>query len=1096
MSDETPRLMVRVMGPLTVEHADGEVPLPASRRARGLLAWLAVHPGGRSRSQAAAAFWPDVPEVSARSSLRGALAELRRSLGPYADVLVADRERITLDRRGAVVDLDEFRAHLGAGRWAEALLLDRGRLLADVDDEWSHRRRDEHTQDVLRALRARAAELEAEGLVAEAVSVAQRRVRIDPLSEDAGRELVRLLALDGDRAAAVEAGRALVDRLQRELGVPPSAATLGLLDALRRDDPAVPSAAPPSATAPTAAAAGATAPVVAGPSAPDLRDLLPAELVEREAPLARIREVRSGPRPVAVLVRGEAGIGKTSLAATAAVEAARDGATVLFGRCDEEAIVPFCPWVEALGPFVEALDAAAARRVVADGGAELARLFPTLPAPAGTERAPEADSERWRLFEAITRLLVGLAADRPLMLVLEDLHWADPSSTALLRHVLRTTQDADLVVVATTRDDAGPDDPVQEVTRQLALGGLLVTVDLEGLSPDGVARLAGDQADREDWPRFVTALHQETEGNPFFVNEILRTVAGSRHQVAADRPFAVPDNVRVLLRRRLARLGAPVEEVLGWASVVGRCFGLDLVTRCSGLPEDAVLDALDVAVDARLVDEQAVGTYCFSHALVRSTLYDGHSRTRRARMHARVARALEQAPEASAGELAHHYLATADLAFLDVGVGYAREAAARAISQLGYEEAASFTQRAIDAVRTLQRGDHEQLGPLLLELGDARSRSGDTVGARDAFLQAADAARTTGHVSWLGSAALGFAGPSWQGFGTVDDDAIALLEEALAALCPDAVLLRARLQARLAVALYFAHQPGRLTELTDAALATGRELGDVPVLAAALEARLWASWHPDGIADRIATAEELLALAEDAGAGETAAAARRWRLVALLEAGRLDEVWAEAARHADDARRLGLPYEQMYVSVFATMRALLDGRLDEARTHAAHVATFAEVRGGADALQFGGVHAMSFAVADGDAGSLVGPLGDFVEAYPAIPGWRAARAFALAAAGRRDEAAAEVGTLWPPEESIPYDAVWLAAHCFLAAAVVAVGDRDRAAHLRRLLAPYAGRPVVLGAGGAVLGDVDLYLGLLDACVADDAPLVVEVGSES
>ena len=284
-------LVVRVLGRLTVERDGTELDLPTSRRARGLLAWLAMYPDGRSRSQAAAAFWPDVPEASARSSLRGALAELRRSLGDDADVLLADRERVGLDRAGVRVDLDDFDAHLLAGRWSDALALDRGRLLSDVEDEWSHRRREEHTRDVLRALTRLAADLEADGAVAEAVPVAQRRVRLDPLSEKAGRELVRPLALAGDRAAAIEAGRALVERLQRELGVPPSAQTSGLLDSLRRDDP----------VAPTSTAPGRSG-VVAGPSAPRVRDLVAPELLDRDVPLATLRELRRGPRPVAVLV--------------------------------------------------------------------------------------------------------------------------------------------------------------------------------------------------------------------------------------------------------------------------------------------------------------------------------------------------------------------------------------------------------------------------------------------------------------------------------------------------------------------------------------------------------------------------------------------------------------------------------------------------------------------------------------------------------------------------------------------------------------------------------------------------------------------------
>jgi DNA-binding SARP family transcriptional activator len=1066
---------IHVLGRLSVEGDDGnQVALPSSRRARALLAWLAVHPGGRSRSQAAGVFWPGIPEASARTSLRGALAELRRSLGP-ADVFQAGREQIALDPDRTWVDLQEFQAHLAAGRWADALALDRGRLLADLDDDWAHRRREEHTHDVLRVLTHLAAEHERAGRTREALAVAQRRVRLDPLSEDAGRELVRLLAASGDRAAALDAGRSLADRLQRELGIGPSAATAAMLDGLRRTDPALRSVASPVA----APRPSGGHPVVSGPSAPGVRDLLPPELIGRDEVLATLAAIRRAPMPAALMVRGGAGIGKTSVVAAAAVAGQAEGALVLYGRCDEEAIVPYCPWVEALGPVIEQLDDVRRRAIVAEGGADLARLFPML-ARDGLDLGPghEADTERWRLFEAITRLLAELAAARTVLVVLDDLHWADRSTMSLLRHVLRTSQDAALAFILTARgSEAARDAPMHEVVRQLQVEGSLTMLDLPGLTREDVARLAHSHADRDDWTGFVTALWEETEGNPFFIKEILRNLAPSGAWRSDDeRPFEVPEGVRELLRRRLSRLGDDVMEVLAWASVVGRSFSFRVLTACCPLPDERVLDALDLAVEARLVEEHGVGHYSFAHALVRSTLYDGLSRTRRARLHALVAQALETGDRPGrviAAELAHHYLASGDPAHLDVAIGYARQASAEALAQLAYGEAAAMTRRAVSAVRRLRGDDQAQLGPLLLELGDALSRSGDRVGARIAYLDAAAAARQEQQPNWLGTAALGYAGPSWQGFGTVDSVAIGLLEEALEALPEERVALRTRLQARLAVELYFARRPEQVLELTETALSTARELGDPAVLAAALEARLWARWRPDGIADRVALAD-----------GETSAVARRWRLVALLEAGRLDEVWAEAARHEEEVRRLGLPYEQMYVAVFATMRALLEGRLEDAQAASAHVTTFGELRGGADALQLGGVHALTLAVLAGRVAEIVEPIRGFVEAYPAIPAWRGALATALAAAGRVDEAATEVELVWPPEEVLPFDAVQVAGFCFLAMAVSILGDADKARHLYDALLPYARRPVVLGAGGAVLGTVDLFLAQLAAACGD------------
>ncbi len=1055
-------LVIRVLGGTALEHAGGVLEPPASRRARELLELLAISPGRCPRALLAARFWPEVPEASARANLRGALTELRRSLGPHAGVLLAGRDDVGLDPDGVRVDLLEFRAAAAAGRWADALDWDRGTLLPGVEAEWVEEARAEHARVLLQVLAAAAAEHEQAGRVREAVELAHRRVRADPLSEQAGRDLVRLLAAAGDRAAALDAGRALTERLQRELGVPPDRDTAALLDRLRRARPA-----PPPDEA------------VSGPTAPALADLAPPDFVGRDGPLAEVRAARRAPLPSVALVRGEAGIGKTSLAAVAAREAAVEGWTVLHGRCDEESIVPYCAWVEALGPVVETLDERAAARVVDDGGGGLVRLFPQLRrGRSGPEAAEDSDTERWRLFEAVARLLATLAARRPVLLVLEDVHWADRSTLLLLRHVLRTSQETACAVLLTARaEEAGGAAVLPELVAQWRREGRLTEVPLPGLTEPDVGRLASRHRGGTDWSRFVHALHAETEGNPFFVREILRnlptTPDGSPLPPAGG--FDVPDGVRDLLRRRLARLDPMAQEVLTLASVVGRDVDLPTLEAVGAWGLDEIVDALDAASAAGLLTERGIGRWSFAHALVRSALSDGLSRTRRARLHARVAAALERRGSAGPAELLHHLLGVGDAASVDRAVGYARQAAAEAVGQSAYAEAAALLRRTVDAVTAVLGADPHRLGPLQLELGESLSRAADTAAARTAFAEAAAAARAAGGAAWLGAAALGMAGPSWQGFGTVDAEVIALLEEALAVVPADRPALRARLQARLAVALTFARRPERVQELTAAALAAARGLDEGPVLAAALEARLWATWHPGGVAERIELAGELLDLAAREGSPETAAVARRWRVVALLEAGRVQEVWAEAGRHAEEAARLRLPYELMYVAVFSTMRALLEGRLEDARASAEHVRTFAELRGGADAVQFGGVHALTLAQLTGELPAMADPLLGFARAYPALPAWRGGAAYALALAGRTEEAQAEVDALWPPEQELPADAVQLPGLVFLSMAVTALRDRERAAHLYRLLEPFAGRTVVLGAGGAVWGTTDARL---------------------
>lgn len=1059
-----------MLGPLEVELDGTVLDVPPSRRGRALLAYLATHPGRHTRSRLAAEFWPDVPDSSARTSLRGALAELRRSLGPAASVLVATREWVELVPDGAEVDLLTFADHVREGRWEEALELDRGRLLVDVDDGWTDQLREDHAAGLMTALARGAAERESQGRLDEAVRLVRRRLRLDPLSEPVGRELVRLLLAAGDRAAALEAGRELTERLRSELGVSPDAETQAVLAALRSASPRVPSA--------------AFAP-------PPLVSRTDNDLVGRAEALHEVRATLEARDRRVLLVSGEAGIGKTALALTAARALAESGATVLFGRCDDESIVPYEPWVEALGHLLDQLDETQARQVATDGGAELARLFPRLPgatAIASPDAEAEPDTRRWRLFEVVAELVSGLAASRPVLLVLDDVQWADRSSLLLLRHVLRSRPHADVTVLMTAREaEVDPDAPLHQALAALRREETVTRLHLAGLDEREVAELVRRRRGVAQPPDLVRALHEETEGNPFFVEEILRNIPRAHRQDGMTRAFHVPDGVHDLVRRRLSRLDDTAQTVLTLAAVVGRDFTLHVVEGALDLDGEVVLDALDSAVRATLVQEVAVGHYSFAHALVRAALYESLSRTRRARLHIRVAETLRRSadePGRRPGEIAHHYLEGGDPAHVGPAVGYLREAHQEAMDQFAYEEAALNAERALAALDRTAHADRSSVASLLIDLGEARSRAGDADAARRAFAQVAGAARSAQDGELLGQAALGFAGPSWRSFGVVDEEGVRLLEEALAAVPPGRSELRARLQARLAIALYFTRQPERVRELTEAAVRTARELGDTTVLAAALEARLWATWRPSADEERLATAEELLDLATAVGASETATTARRWRVVALLEAGRIEEVWAEAARHAEAARRLRLPYELMYVAVFDAMRAFLEGRVEDAAAASAQVAAFGELRGGADALQFGGVHALTFAHLGGDLSGVVGGIEQFARGYPALPAWRGALAYGLVAVGRPEEASAEVESLWPPERTLPFDAVWLPGMAFLSLAVARLGDAARAGHLIELLSEHAHRPVVLGAGGAVWGTVADYLVELAAVTGD------------
>ena len=400
-------LRVGLVGELCVELDERRLESIASRRARSLLAWLAYHPGPHPRSRVAAVFWPDVLDASARASLRTTLATLRRELGEAgAGHIVAERDRVGIVEGPEVwVDLREAERLAAEGRLSDALELRDGELLTDLDDDWVLEERRLHRDRVEELLVALGDAAEAGGDPEAAVGYARRRLELDPVSEDAARVLMRWLARTGDRAAAVAAYEAFRVALREALGMAPSAETRALVEELRID---------------------------AGVGGLEVRDLpLPgaltrteqARLVGRRESLAELRAAwrrASAGSAAAVMVAGEAGSGKTRLLIELATEAHAAGATVLAGRCPEDGGVAFAPFTEALRPYVAASRTALPEWVIA----ELSRLLPELSAAAGAAEGAAQDA-RHRLFEAVAAA-IGQAAQRtPLLLIVEDLHWAD-----------------------------------------------------------------------------------------------------------------------------------------------------------------------------------------------------------------------------------------------------------------------------------------------------------------------------------------------------------------------------------------------------------------------------------------------------------------------------------------------------------------------------------------------------------------------------------------------------------------------------------------------------------------------------------------------
>lgn len=703
-------LHVRVLQVLALDADGAPVPLPRGRRPRSLLAWLVVHPGLHPRARLADRFWPDVRDATARNSLRQALWEIRGALGPHAQHLVASREEAGLVQSPALwVDLWEFRSLVDQGRLEDALGLAHGTLVEDVDDEWAYDAREEHRRTLVAVIDRAAREAEAAGELSRAVEHTRWLVNLDPYSEEGHRHLMTRLAAAGDLPGAVIVCEQLRDRLRRDLNLPLSQETRLLTEHLRAGGTAMRAPAVPAATSVQPLA------VVAADE----------PFVGRESELARLRAILDlavkGRRRI-VLIEGDAGIGKTRLALELCRAGDARGYTVLFSRCTEETLVPYQPFVEGLRRHVLVAPVDALRAALPPDAAELTALLPEIeaciPVAATRAAAPDSTADRFRLFEATVGLLHGLARAMPVILVLDDLHWADRPSLLLLRHLGRSPMEAPLLVIGTYRGgelDANP--ALQEALADLQHQPV-ERLHLEGLGTSGVAALVSWRTGHTASDELVEMIERHTGGNPFFITEVLRNLTESGALSVRDaRPVwdlaspdvMIPEGISGVISRRISRLGDFGRRILEAASVAGTEFQSHVVAEVVSVDPDTLLDVLDAAVRARLISEVpgVAATYSFAHPMVREVLYHDLTVNRRARLHQRVGEALERMDRAgsSSAELARHFLSAQSGATADKATAYALDAAEQAMRQRAYEDAIALFDAALDR---LPAGDAAQ----------------------------------------------------------------------------------------------------------------------------------------------------------------------------------------------------------------------------------------------------------------------------------------------------------------------------------------------------------------------------------------------------
>jgi predicted ATPase len=604
-----------------------------------------------------------------------------------------------------------------------------------------------------------------------------------------------------------------------------------------------------------------------------------------------------------VLVAGEAGIGKTRIAEQLAARARTRAARVVWGRCFEgEGAPAYWPWIQVLRGYAATRPPAGLRAELGGGAAEVAQLLPeVVEVMPGLEPPPSVDPEtaRFRLFDAVATFLRRAARETGLVVVVDDLHWADRSSLLLLEFVTRELAGSRLLLLGTYRDvEVSRRHPLSDTLAELARQPVTYRVALRGLSQAEVASCIAAVAGIEAAPEVVAAVHSQTEGNPFFVGEVARLLATEdRLGGAGDLALGIPEGVREVIDRRLNRLSERCNRLLAVAAVEGRDFDLDVVGQAARFSASEVLEELDEATDAHLVTEtgNGPGRYRFAHALVREVAYAGLRVSERASLHHRVGEAIEYHSqpdlEARLAELAHHFLQSAAVGDADKAIDYAARAGNAALGLLAYEEAVGHFQRALQALKLAHPGDYSRRCELLLALGQAQRAASDLAGARATYEQAAAVAKSVGAAEPLAWAALGL-GVEFT-VGIVDEVEVRLLEEALAALGEADNVLRARVLARLGKALLWTRQEERRGALSEQAVQIARRIGDPGTLAAVLHDRDMAIWGFANAEERLDITGEVIKLAERSGDQDLAVRARASRIANLLELGDMPALEAE-----------------------------------------------------------------------------------------------------------------------------------------------------------------------------------------------------------
>lgn len=816
-------------------------------------------------------------------------------------------------------------------------------------------------------------------------------------------------------------------------------------------------------------------------------------MVGRQPELSRLRtlwrEASDGAFHL-LLLAGEPGVGKTRLAAELAGLAEMEGGRVLVGRCRPDAPTPYQPFVEALEPAVASAPKDWLEDQVTRHGPAIAQLLPAAAERLGRRAADDVDrgGPRPRFQDAVASAARELGPD-PVLLVLEDLHWATRSTVQVLERLAHGPRSQKLLVLATYRDAAIHPSHAMAAFLDNPAGEALERMFLANLSPQGVTALLVDRAAVAGRSAAVLAdvLWRATEGHPLLLTEVIKDLRAAGGLTGGTVNAPVVDTVGVghtvaeVVNRRLGRPGSQARGVVEVAAAIGPTFPAEILCELLEGKEEASRAALASAVTAGVIAPVAgrTGWYRFVHDLAHEAVYASLPSNRRVFLHQEIAELIERprwAATTPAAVRLRHRAASTPVGRSAEAVAHAREAAAAALRVHAFEEAAELFGRAL-AFLGSDAGPAARID-LLLQLGEANRLAGESARARQSYLQAAAVAQVAKDGPRLGRAVLGLG--EVIGVWGADGLLIGLLDQAVAAN-PEDPGLRAKLEARLAQARVAFDSPDERKARSDKAWELAWDSQDADTMGAVLRARHEALTAPDDLEDRVEIDGELFAMASSAKDPDLALLAHGWRLVDLLEQGHVTDAERDRNLHADLARRSHDPLHQRDAAAWSAMWALLEGRSGQAAADIDRALAFGQEGQDPEAASNYWTQQLALLLdwgTEAELDGLVDVWRDLVRAHDRHPWWRSSLALLLAHCGRPEEAAVELDDLLAQEGAdLPQDRTWLPTVAALGEAAALVGD-DRVEMLARLLAPYSRRMVVWGPGLACRGAVSRVQGLL------------------